>query len=115
MRYFKVPFNINEEDKIIGGYISLRQFSWIILSVFLSALLFLANRSYMTVTRVIGHSPNITMHPINLTIRLVVAFLIVIFSALCAFYKVEDTYNFDKYLIKMIKFKMRNKTFKFRK
>ncbi|MCR3760191.1 PrgI family protein [Clostridium felsineum] len=115
MRYFKVPFNINEEDKIIGGYISLRQFGWIILSVFLITLLFLINRSYMTVTRNLGHSPNITLHPINLTIRLVVGFVIVIFSSLCSFYKVEDTYNFDKYLIKMLKFKMRNKIFKFRK
>ncbi|AAK80008.1 amino acid transporter [Clostridium acetobutylicum] len=115
MRYFKVPFNINEEDKIIGGYISLRQFGWIILSVFSIALLFLMNRSYMTVTRSLGHSPNITLHPINLVIRLIIAFVIVIFSALCAFYKVSDTYNFDKYLLKMIKFRFRNKTFKFEK
>lgn len=115
MRYFKVPFNINEEDKVIGGYVSLRQFGWIIFAAFFISILFLFNRNYMTIHRVLGHSAEINIHPVSLTIRIIVAFVIVIFSALCAFYKVDDTYNFDKYLFKMIKFKFRNKVFKFQK
>ena len=115
MRYFKIPFNINEEDKVIGGYLSLRQFGWIIFAAFFISILFLFNRNYMTIHRVLGHSPDIIVHPIALTIRIIFAFGIVIFSALGAFYKVDDTYNFDKYLFKMIKFKFRNKIFKFKK
>lgn len=115
MRYFQVPFNINDEDKIIGGYLSLRQFAWIIAAGTIIAIAFLGDRSYMTIHRNSTGSSHITFNYISLTIRLIISIIVVVFSALCAFFKIDDTYNFDSYLIKMIKFKMRNKVFKYEK
>lgn len=113
MRYFQVPFNINDEDKIIGGYMSLRQFGWIIAAGTVVALAFLGDRSYMTIHRSHTGSSSITFNYIGLTIRLIVSIIVVVFAALCAFLKVDDTYNFDSYLIKMFRFKFRNKVFKY--
>lgn len=115
MRYFQVPFNINDEDKIIGGYMSLRQFGWIIAAGTIVALAFLGDRSYMIIHKSSAGPSSITFNYIGLTIRLIISIATVILSALCAFLKVDDIYNFDSYLIKMIKFKFRNKVFKYKK
>lgn len=115
MRYFQVPFNINDEDKIIGGYMSLRQLGWLICAGTIVALVFLGDRSYMTIHKNTMGSSSITFNYIGLTIRLIISIVVVVFSALCAFFKVDDTYNFDSYLIKMLKFKLRNKVFKYEK
>lgn len=110
-----MPFNINDEDKIIGGYLSLRQFGWIIGAGTIVALVFLGDRSYMTIHRSTTGSSSITFNYIGITIRLIISIVAAVFSALCAFFKVDDTYNFDSYLIKMLKFKFRNKVFKYEK
>ena len=115
MRYFQVPFNINDEDKIIGGYMSLRQFGWLIAAGTIVVLVFLGDRSYMMIHRSTTGSSSITFNYIGLTLRLIISIVVVVFSALCAFFKVDDTYNFDSYLIKMLKFKFRNKAFKYEK
>ena len=36
MRNFHIPFDMHTEDKIIGGYLSLRQFGWILAFVFVA-------------------------------------------------------------------------------
>lgn len=115
MRYFQVPFNIKGEDKIIGGYLSLRQFAWLIAAGSIVALIFLADRSYMIIGKTASGSNHIDFNYIGLTVRLIISIAVVVFSALCAFFKVDDTYNFDSYLIKIFKFKLRDKVFKYEK
>lgn len=115
MRYFQVPFNINEEDKIIGGYLSLRQFAWLLLATLVVILLFTLNISYIHVSTDATGNSQLSFDYISLTIRLILGIAIVVLSTLCAFYKVEDTYNFDNYCIKMLKLKFKNNIFKYEK
>lgn len=116
MRYFEVPFNVSEEDKIIGGYLSLRQFAWVVLSVFSAVILFLAKRSnYIVVTTFKSGGHSVSINPVSLMIRFVILLVIVVWSVLCAFYKVNDTYNFDKYCFKLLKLKFRQRIFNYKK
>lgn len=101
MRRFRVPFDIEFEDKIIGGRISLRQAAWFALPImhifsFLSKLG--SNKGSITAVSLI----------LNLFLFVVLASV----SAVFAFYK-KNTLTYDKYIIKKIKFMMRRKDYKF--
>lgn len=41
MKFYKIPFDIKHEEKIFGGYLSLRQFLYLLLTVFSSVTLFI--------------------------------------------------------------------------
>ncbi len=89
MRVFKVPFDIKREEKIFGGYLSLRQVTYLMLT---------------TSTFSIIATP--------LIIYFKIAFITVIssFLLLCSFLKIGEQ-NFDKFFFYALKYLMRNKKF----
>ena len=89
MRIFKVPYDIKREEKIFGGYLSLRQVIYIMLAV--SSFLILAIN-------------------INIFIKILLITIISIFFLLCAFFKVGEQ-NFDKFFFYAIKYIFRDKDF----
>ena len=89
MRVFKVPFDIKREEKIFGGYLSLRQVTYLMLGA--SSLSILA-----------------TSLPI--TIKILFITFIAIFFLLCAFLKVGEQ-NFDKFFFYAVKYLFRKKNF----
>ena len=89
MRVFKVPFDIKREEKIFGGYLSLRQVIYLMLSASSLAILAL-------------HIP--------LVIKIVFITLLCGFFLLCAFLKIGEQ-NFDKFFFYAVKYIFRKKDF----
>ena len=89
MKVFKVPFDLKREEKIFGGYLSLRQVSYLMLAA--SSLALFA-----------------TSIPKILTIFIVI--LIITFLLLCSFLKIGEQ-NFDKFFFYALKFLFRKKIF----
>ena len=89
MRIFKVPFDIKREEKIFGGYLSLRQVLYIMLGA--SSLGTLAM-------------------PIPLIMKLFFILVVTIFFLLCSFLKIGEQ-NFDKFFYFAIKYIFRKKKF----
>ena len=93
MRLFKVPFDIKREEKIFGGYLSLRQVTYLMLA-----------------------SSSLTILATHLVISLKILFitLISIFFLLCAFLKFNEQ-NFDKFFFYALKYLFRKKKFVYRR
>lgn len=91
MRVFKIPFDLKREEKIFGGYLSLRQVIYIMLSA--SSLIVLAT-------------------PINIILKISCIAIISTFFLLCAFLKINEQ-NFDKFFLYFIKYITRTKKFKY--
>jgi uncharacterized membrane protein YcaP (DUF421 family) len=89
MRVFKVPFDVKREEKIFGGYLSLRQVLYIMLAA--SSLVIFALS-------------------ISLIIKVIVASILVIFFLMCAFLKINEQ-NFDKFFFYAMKYILRKKNF----
>lgn len=89
MRVFKVPFDVKREEKIFGGYLSLRQVLYIMLSA--SSLIIL-------------------VVPINLLVKILFISIFSIFFLLCAFMKINEQ-NFDKMFYYAMKYVFRKKKF----
>ena len=89
MRIFKVPFDIKREEKIFGGYLSLRQVIYLMLSVSSLAILALY---------------------IPLVIKIVFITLLCGFFLPCAFLKIGEQ-NFDKFFFYAVKYIFRKKDF----
>ena len=87
MRVFKVPFDNKREEKIFGGYLSLRQVIY----------LMLASSSF-----------SILATPLIIYIKIFFITIIAIFLLLCAFLKVGGQ-NFDKFFFYAVKYLLRNK------
>ena len=81
MRVFKVPFDIKHEEKIFGGYLSLRQVIYLMLSS--SSLVLLAT-------------------PLPIALKVIFILLIAIFFLLCTFLKIGEQ-NFDKFFFYALK------------
>ena len=89
MRMFKVPFDIKREEKIFGGYLSLRQVTYLLLAS--SSLSLLATGlSVITKTILIA--------------------IISIFFLLCCFLKIGGQ-NFDKFFFNALKYLCRKRKF----
>ena len=69
MRVFKIPFDIKREEKIFGGYLSLRQVLYLMLAT--SSLSILAT-------------------PLNIIIKIAIITIIATFFLLCAFLKINE-------------------------
>lgn len=91
MGLYKVPFDFTHEEKVFGGYLSLRQMLYLIASVISIGILFL-------------HIPIIVK---TLTILSIVAILLTF-----AFLKTGNIYA-DKYFFNIIKYIFRRKIFIF--
>ncbi len=89
MRTFKVPYDLKREEKIFGGYLSLRQVLYLMLIVASFAILFL---------------------PVKKIISLSIISIISIFFLLCSFYKINEQ-NFDKFFFYALKFMLRKKIY----
>lgn len=89
MRIFKVPFDIKREEKIFGGYLSLRQVTYLMLAT--SSIAILA-----------------TTLPTIVKILFITFFSI--FFLLCAFFRIAEQ-NFDKFFFYAVKYLMRNKNY----
>lgn len=93
MKIYKIPFfESKREEKIFGGYLSVRQVFYILLGICPLSLLFLP------ITKFIG----ITFSLITISL-----------SLLCAFLKIKGV-TFDKYLINMIRYAIRNKKYTYK-
>lgn len=89
MKVFKIPYDTKREEKIFGGYLSLRQ---VIYLMFICSLF------------------GIFAIPINIIIKILLFSIIAIFFLLCAFFKVQEL-NFDKFFFYALKFLFRKKKF----
>lgn len=89
MKLFKVPFDIKREEKIFGGYLSLRQVIYLMISA--SSFAVLATS-------------------IPLTLKTIFILLICTFFLMCAFLKISEQ-NFDKFFFYALKYLFRKKTF----
>ena len=74
MRMFKIPFDTKREEKIFGGYLSLRQVLYLMLAT---------------------ASLGIFATPLNIIIKIFIITIIATFFLLCAFLKINEQ-NFDK-------------------
>lgn len=93
MRVFKVPFDIKREEKIFGGYLSLRQVIYLMLAT--SSFSLLAT-------------------PLPVVLKILFIFIISIFFLLCAFLKIGEQ-NFDKVFFYALKYIFRKKDFVYRR
>lgn len=89
MRTFKIPYDLKREEKIFGGYLSLRQVLYLMLIVASFSILFI---------------------PIPKLIAFGIICIISIFFLLCAFYKINEQ-NFDKFFFYALKYIMRKKLY----
>ena len=91
VRVFKIPFDIKREEKIFGGYLSLRQVLYLMFAI---------------------ASLSILATPLNIVIRIVIITIIATFFLLCAFLKINEQ-NFDKLFLCATKYIVRRKKFKY--
>lgn len=91
MRTFSIPFVMEQEEKIFGGYVSIRQAIYLILGV-ISALIFFTK--------------------LHLAVKLIVFSFVMISMLLFAFLKINGT-NFDKFTLIVIKYFLRKRKFLF--
>ena len=89
MRVFKVPFDIKREEKIFGGYLSLRQVIYLMLC---------------------AASFSIFAIPINTILKIILVLIISSFLLLCTFLKINEQ-NFDKFFFYAVKYLFRKKNF----
>ena len=90
MNIYKVPFDFTHEEKVFGGYLSLRQMLYLVLSIVSIGVLFF---------------------PILPIILKFVIFLIITITLLIfAFLKIGTTYA-DRYFFNIIKYLCRNKIY----
>lgn len=108
MRTFGVPFNINKEDKFIGGVLSIRQALWLAIPIFVIIMLFVADRSYI----IKNASGGISINALKIVFKLFTSFFVTIITIFLAFASMDGT-KADTYTFKLFKFKMRKRTIKY--
>ena len=91
MKFYKIPFDIKHEEKIFGGYLSLRQVLYLLL---------------------IGLSGIIFFVKISKLLRIFIFSLFAILFLSLAFIRLNET-RLDRYLVNIIKFIFRKKKFDF--
>lgn len=107
MRRFTVPFDLNIEDKIIGGYLSLRQFFWLAIPGTDLITSFTVFKGYLK-----NENGIIRVSCFGVTFRILLFLFLLAISFIMAFVKIHEI-QADKYFFKSIKFKFRKKSFKF--
>lgn len=90
MQIYKVPFNFNHEEKIFGGYLSIRQAIYLIIAICMISIFFIPLLDIVTKS----------------ILFLVFATIFILF----AFLKIDET-NTDKYFIYILKFLFREKKY----
>lgn len=90
MQIYNVPYNFNHEEKVFGGYVSLRQAIYLIFGASMLSIFF------------------ITM--IDIFIKSILFLILATIFILFAFLKVDET-NADKYFIYILNFLIRKKQY----
>lgn len=90
MSVYKVPFQFEHEEKMFGGYLSLRQMLYVLFSVVSIGILFI--------------------HGLPIMLKLILFLITFGMLMTFAFLKIGNIYA-DKYFINIIKFIFRKKTF----
>ena len=93
MRVFKVPFDLKREEKIFGGYLSLRQVTYLMLAT---------------------ASLAICATPLPIVIKALFITIIATFFLLCSFLKIGEQ-NFDKFFFYWVKYLFRKRDFVYRR
>ena len=88
MQVYQVPYNYEHEEKIFGGYISLRQAIYLILAICSMGLFFVPN--------------------INISVKITFALLVTSICLTFAFAKTEGAYA-DRYFIYVCKYIFKKK------
>ena len=89
MKVFKIPYDTKREEKIFGGYLSLRQVIYLMLA---------------------GSLLGIFAIPIHIILKLLIISILGIFLLMCAFLKIQEQ-NFDKFFFYWVKFLLRKKKY----
>ncbi len=92
MKVYKVPYDIKREEKIFGGYLSLRQVIYLMITAACLAIFAIK---------------------ISIIVKIVLVVLLATFFLLCSFFKIGEQ-NFDKFFFYAIKFLFRKKNFVYR-
>lgn len=90
MQIYNIPYNFNHEEKIFGGYVSLRQAIYLILGLMSAAVFFIP--------------------VIDVFIKTIFFLIIGTLFILFAFLKLDET-NADKYFIYVLNFIFRKKKY----
>ena len=90
MQIYNVPYSFDHEEKIFGGYVSIRQAIYLILGALTASFLFIPF--------------------INIFVKVIIFLLLLSLFITFAFAKVDDT-NADKYFIYILKYLMRKKNY----
>lgn len=90
MRVYEVPYYFEHEEKVFGGYISLRQAIYLMITIIAIGLFFLDF--------------------IDVTLKVILFFAIAGVCSILAFVKIDGT-NADKYLLYILKFLFKKKIY----
>lgn len=90
MKVYEVPYYFEHEEKIFGGYVSLRQAIYLIFAVMAIGLFFLPF--------------------LDVTIKVILFSIVAGLCCLLAFLKIDGT-NADKYSVYILKFLLRRKIY----
>lgn len=90
MQIYNVPYNFNHEEKIFGGYLSLRQAIYLIIALSMIAIFFIP--------------------VISIIVKSIVFLILATGFILFAFLKIDET-NTDKYFVYILKFLFRKKKY----
>lgn len=90
MQIYQVPYNYDHEEKIFGGYISLRQAIYLIFAICSLGLFFLPK--------------------INISVKITLVLLIASICIIFAFVKIEGAYA-DRYFVYVCKYIFKKKIY----
>lgn len=93
MKVYKVPFDIKREEKIFGGYLSLRQVTYLMFN---------------------AASLEIFAFHIPTAIKIIIVMLFASFFLLCAFLRIGEQ-NFDRFFFYALKYLFRKKDYVYRR
>lgn len=110
MRMFSIPFELESEDKIFGGILSLRQLFWLMIPVFTIIYFFMVNRNYV----IMENGEMAGFDEVTIFIRVSISLLTVVMGVVFAFIKFNGLYG-DKYTLRMIKYFFRKKLIKYKR
>lgn len=90
MQIYNVPYNFNHEEKVFGGYVSIRQAIYLILGASMLVIFFIP--------------------VVNIIIKTMMFLILATMFVLFAFLKIDET-NADKYFIYVLNFFVRKKKY----
>ena len=89
MNIYKVPFDFTHEEKVFGGYLSIRQMLYVVFGVASVGILFL---------------------PIIMSIKVLIVLLVFSLFMAFSFLKIQQIYE-DRYFINILKYLFRKKIY----